>query len=132
MTIERANQLINAVCCLPFAEMGIEQDIEAGIAILHGASLANLIEAKEVIRADNEAKNAALKDGESRVIVTLPDDRLIAATYAFVHHLPRPGDHGDNLILSAFFPECHLFLAVGSRRRDIFEESGTLADAGEN
>lgn len=84
MDIERARDIVKAVNARGFATMGLDHELPA----LDGVSLAEMIEAKTIVRNVNKA-NAATANitGGSRTIYVVPDDRLIAAVYC-MHHYP--------------------------------------------
>ena len=137
MTLETANEIMTAVCVIPFAEMGIEQDIAAAIEKLEEITLQDILDARKRIEEDNTERREAAKDGESISISAVPDDRLIAAVYAFLNYSdtnrdPYKMESGDNIILSADMGDHYRFLAMGRRpvQQEESEECELMAGRG--
>lgn len=81
MTPERAQEIVTAInnrCMFTMDLFGVDK-----LHSLKGVSLAEMLEAKEVIEAQNRAAESV--DG-SRTIKMIPDDRLIAAAYCMEHY----------------------------------------------
>lgn len=85
MTPERAQEIVSAINARCLVTMGIEQPM----ARLEGVSLAEMLEAKDIVKAQNEtAKSQARDHGGGYSIQMVPDDRLIAAVYVIGHYHP--------------------------------------------
>lgn len=81
MTRERAHEIVGAINDRCFVTMGFKQLIE--IRSLEKITLAEMIEAKSVVEAENDS--AQYVDGTKAISMT-PDDRLIAAAYCLEHY----------------------------------------------
>ena len=85
MTPERAAEIVSAINDRALYQLGMVQKLGS----LAGVSLAEMVEAKNVIEAGNlEARQRQEREGGSITIRTIPDDRLIAAAYALEHYRP--------------------------------------------
>lgn len=83
MDIARARDIVRAVNARCYATVGIEIELPS----LEGVSLAEMIEAKQVVQNLNAANEAAAKiSGGSYSISMVPADRLIAAVYTLDHY----------------------------------------------
>ncbi|MBS7702713.1 hypothetical protein [Chelatococcus asaccharovorans] len=95
MPTARAFAIVGAICERSFHPMGMAELSGE----LHGVSLAEMIEAKRVIEAENDKPPL----GGTRTIHCVPDDRLIAAAYALANYEPSHGalvsePDGDGLV----------------------------------
>ncbi|MRX32776.1 hypothetical protein [Aminobacter sp. MDW-2] len=81
MDVQRANAIVKAINQRAFFAMGIAETVDT----LEGVTLADMLEAKEIVQAANKA--AASIDGKTELRV-VPDDRLIAAAYTLEHYWP--------------------------------------------
>ncbi|PWJ81569.1 hypothetical protein C7441_110101 [Pseudaminobacter salicylatoxidans] len=87
MTPERAQEIISAINDRAFFKMGLKDREQIGT--LEGVSLAEMLEAKSIVLAGNDAAKERQKvEGGSISISVTPDDRLIAAAYALEHYHP--------------------------------------------
>ncbi|MBS7698742.1 MULTISPECIES: hypothetical protein [unclassified Chelatococcus] len=91
----RALSIVAAICERSFHAMGMAALVEE----LQGVSLAEMIEATRLVKAEN---GKAPIDGKQTVRV-VPDDRLIAAAYALANYEPSHGavvsePDGDGLV----------------------------------
>jgi hypothetical protein len=80
MTPDRAKEIVKAINARAFFTMGIG---DGALPPLAGVSLAEMVEAAEVVRLANATTPAV--DGR-RTIHVVPDDRLIAAVYCMEHY----------------------------------------------
>ncbi len=85
MTPERAHEIVKAINDRCLYTMELVKDVGS----LEGVSLAEMLEAKAVVVAENRAaQERAKRDGDSYSITTVPADRLIAAAYVLEHYQP--------------------------------------------
>lgn len=85
MTPERAQEIVSAINDRAFFRLGMVEKVGS----LERVSLAEMLEAKGIVAAGNaEAKQRQEQVGGSISIKVIPDDRLIAATYALEHYHP--------------------------------------------
>ncbi|GAB4071697.1 hypothetical protein KHC28_00185 [Ancylobacter sonchi] len=106
MDIARAHEIVAAINARSLVTIGIEQPLGS----LAGVTLLEMIEAKAAVERENVAAiEAAKAKGGGYSINLVPDDRLIAATYALEHFTPSreailciPVNHflGDRLVLA--------------------------------
>jgi len=83
MSLQRARQIVTAICNRSFVTMGFQQDIDS----LADVTLAEMLEAARMVENANAAARAAsamIGDGYTSHVV--PADRLIAAVYAFENY----------------------------------------------
>lgn len=86
MNFERAREIVDAINDRAFYQMGLVESVGS----LDGVTLAEMIEAKQVVEARNEAERERLeREHGSATIRVVPDDRLIAAAYALDHYAPN-------------------------------------------
>lgn len=88
MDLNRAQEIVSAINDRAFFNMGLKDTV----ASLGGISLAEMLEAKSVVEADNDERQRRqqMEGGAVRFRV-VPDDRLIAAAYALEHYYPDNG-----------------------------------------
>lgn len=106
MTPERAAEIVAAINNRAFMSMGLAD--QAGS--LQGVSLAEMLEAKALVKQGNEESEAgARRSGGGYSISCTPDDRLIAAVYTLEHYrpdtkpilcLPWRGFEGDRIAVA--------------------------------
>lgn len=123
MTPERAIEIVQAINNRMFVTMDlpVPQSLP-----LTGVSLAQMVEAKDIVKGLNANAHAAVRaPGETYSTSVVPDDRLIAAVYAIEHfppdnqpilRLPYAGFGGDYLVLAV--------LAIDAESED--QEEGGL------
>lgn len=95
---ERHKEIVAAINSFAMAELGIGT---ANIAALKDVSLLEMIEASRALENDN--KQAESVNG-SKSFWVVPDDRLIAAVYAWMHYAAPPSHRpfeGDTAIVVA-------------------------------
>lgn len=97
-TYDRADQIIDAICCFSLAEIGLTEVTPETIATLARLDLADMLAAKNVIDLMNRMPVPA---GAPRTIHVVPDDRLIAAVYTWLHYCAGDDTGRDNVVVRA-------------------------------
>jgi hypothetical protein len=94
MTPDTADRINAELVKARLAGMGIgaQPDLE----LLRSCSLSDLLAARDVVSAANEAARSA---GPPYTLTTVCDDRLIAAIYASLHYDPTEADAPDPILL---------------------------------
>lgn len=83
MTPERAIEIVYAVNCRLFFNMGILEECPS----LDGVSLSEMLLAKQTVEKINREEEArGRSQGRGVTMTVIPDDRLIAATYVLEHY----------------------------------------------
>jgi hypothetical protein len=77
---ERHQQIVSAINSVALEDMGVGT---ADLSTLDGVSLLEMIEASRALENDNKAQP---KDNGTRSFWIIPDDRLVAAVYAWMHY----------------------------------------------
>ncbi|WP_234053678.1 MULTISPECIES: hypothetical protein [unclassified Xanthobacter] len=105
MREDRAHEIVAAINSWAAVTLGL--DVSMGG--LEGVSLAEMLEAKEIVETRNRrAADAAEASGGSYSISVVPDDRLVAAAYCLDHYptgneailcVPRPSFNGTHAAL---------------------------------
>ncbi|MBX3494485.1 hypothetical protein [Chelatococcus sp.] len=95
MPVPRALEIVGMICHRSFHASGLA-DV---VGNLNGISLAEMIEAKRLVEAENRKPSI----GGTRTIHVVPDDSLIAAAYALANYEPSHGavvsePDGDGLV----------------------------------
>lgn len=94
-TLERSLAIVAAINS--FLLVGVIQDHKVDFASLKNLSLFDMLAAVEAVNARNDAESK--KEG-AHTIHLVPDDRLTAAVYAFLHFMPDyTGPDGDEIVL---------------------------------
>lgn len=82
-------QAINHLLCqLLFFQMGMESE-PPDLAPLESLTLAEMVAAVAHLRANNQIRDEATG---TTTLITVADDRLVAAAYALIHYRLRPQD----------------------------------------
>lgn len=93
LTLARAVEVVGAINAACFIRVGVYDGGPDPFAPLKGLSLADMLQAVEVVKAENEGRQAAAKNDAASPGVSLfmtPDDRLTAAVYTMLHYDPDP------------------------------------------
>jgi hypothetical protein len=93
MTPDRAREIVNAINNRCLFKMGLTEKLPS----LAGVSLAQMVEATQIVEAGNAARGA-VRGGHT--IHMIPAERLIAAVYALENY---PAD-GDAVVLMPLHP----------------------------
>ena len=130
MELERAKEIVAAINSFCFAGMSRR---DADLATLKEVSLKEMIEANDVVCAENDrARTWAKENGGGYSAMTHPDPRLIAAVYTFLNYSPsdRDDDEEDNLILRVDLPGNRVqFLIAGIRTVNPPEDENDVQEA---
>ncbi|MFG1376111.1 hypothetical protein [Xanthobacter autotrophicus] len=82
MTPERAREIVAAINNRALITIGIDQPLLS----IEGVTLAEMLEAKAMVVAQNKRAEAEARQRGGRYSISMvPDDRLIAAAYALQH-----------------------------------------------
>lgn len=95
--LKKASDIVAAINSFAFESEGIEK--KADIKTLENLSLSEMLSAVAVVNAMNDEES---KKSGTRTIYIVPDDRLTAAVYTFLHFYPAYADNdgsGDEFIL---------------------------------
>lgn len=94
---ETDHAIVARLCNFHFYEIGIS-DERPDLEALAGYSLTRLLEACHRVDLENKQPDPENPDG-TRKIQVIPDDRLVAAIYAFIHFQLRDEDPGQETLM---------------------------------
>lgn len=110
MDLERAKDIVAGINSYCFSTMGLRS---AEPDRLKDVTLQQMVAAEALVRAWN---NRPTFESEAKTMCFVPDPRLIAAVYTFLHYDPRDRATGeDNVILTAEVGGRYQFLLLGQR-----------------
>lgn len=118
LTLERAKAINGAMFAMALERDHIQKVSTAQIELLKGASLMEMAQAGNVIKAAERRSNADCLPGTAQTISVVCDERIVAAIYAFVHFVIPPAsgpDDNDYAMLVVRDTARTWFLVGGSR-----------------
>lgn len=96
LTLERAEEINDAMFAMALERDRILKVSTAQIELLKGASLMEMAQAGNVIKAAERRRNADRLPGTAQTISMVCDDRIVAAIYAFVNFVIPPASRPDD------------------------------------
>ncbi|RWP64864.1 hypothetical protein [Mesorhizobium sp.] len=97
MTYEEAEKIVGAINYRAFFAMGLAEPSK--VVSLEGVSLAQMIEATAVVKAENRRAEAHAKEhGGGYTSCVIPADRLMAAAYVLENYDPD----GEAIVMSPY------------------------------
>ncbi len=115
---EAAEAIMSAVCDFSLAELGLADVTAAHLDLLRPLDLADFLAAKAVVERFNARRVPA---GASKSFRVVPDDRLIAAVYTWLHYCAGRdvGDPDESIVRADQGEQRHFLFAVSRTTRDV-------------